>query len=243
MKPVHCRADRGHPVAAINHGAFDQHHLDAQGPRGLQFRFGATASGVFGDDQVNAVLAQQGQIAFKAERAAIDGEVMIAKAEPRLRMIDQTQQEEMLIQWGEKIEMLATDGQKDTAAAAGQPCGGGVNIGQGLPNIPRPRRPLRPFDRQQRHIRRATGHDGVVADLLREGMGGINHLPDPLGLKVIPQPADPGKAADPDRNRLRAWRLDASGVRQDGGELGGADRCGQGACFGRSAQNEGLAHA
>lgn len=217
---------RGQPEPAqrLRHGlgagsrwqrwALDQQHRQAQSARGQQLGPATVAARVFGHHPLDAVGAQQRQIAIVAVGAALHHHGA-ARRRYLESGLDDAQQIPMRGALQERLDVLAPDGQKDAARLGWQRAHGGLEVGHAVPAIAGFGTPRRALQRQQRHAGLRASLDGVAAHLRGKGVGGVDHMRDALLAQIVGQSLRSAEAAHAGRQRLGDRLRRASGIRKD----------------------------
>ena len=214
-------------------------HREAQMARGGNLPVDGCAAAVLGDDDIDAMRLQQRSFLGFSERTATGHIRGVRQRERRIHRVDTAHQIMMLWCVDESREFATPEGEEDTARSRFESVRGGLEIGDVEPAIAGDGKPRRTPECQQWHAGRLRGPDGIVGYDRRIGMRGIDEGLDALTTKVVRQPFDAAKAADPHRHLVSKRCRGATCQRQGHGEsrsIGKAFR--QPSCFGRSAENE-----
>ncbi len=217
---------------------------DRQGKRagGGQFGLGARATGVLGDDDVDAVVGQQGKVTFGGEGAARDDGMGIGQGQRLGRRVDEAQKVMVLWGLGEKAKVLASDGEEDAARGRTKGSDGGFKVGDMGPVVLRSGNPRRAFEGDQGRSGFRTCSDGIRAHLRGERVGRVDDMGDGFGIEIGFQALDAAKAADADGQGLGDRGFGAAGVGIDSVHLRPGQRAGHLRGFGCSAQDEDARH-
>lgn len=220
----------------------DHEDGQAERPRRIDLRTRACASSIFGDDQVYAVGAHQGEITLQREGAAIHGQVMTRQRGRRIWRIDEAQQIMMLRLGGEGFDMHAPERQHDAPGRPVERADSARNVRDMGPAVALPRLPFRTIEDQMSDLRLLRSRNGVGADRRGEGVGRVDQVGEPLRLQEYRQSSSAAKAAYAHRQRLRARVAGASGIAQHGALTALGKGLGEGARFGRAAKDQDVAH-
>lgn len=215
-------------------------HNDGQVERsgGVQFRDGTVTTGVFGNDQLHAMLSHQLGIAGDVKRATRNNDRVLRHRRRRGRFVDQPENVMVLRLRREKCQMHATYGQHDPLRWPVQCVDGGRDIGDLMPTICVGRLPWWSGQRNHRYACRFASRDGVATDLLSERVGRIDNMGNLLISQVADQPVHTAEATNAMLDRLRAWPLNASSVRKCRVDVAFGNHLRQIACLGRAAQDQ-----
>ena len=196
--------------------ARNQDHPQAQGSCRRQLGDGTTSSGVFSDQEGDAVPAQQGCVFSLCEGAAGDDETMARQGGRTLRFIDDTQQIVVLRLRRESGQRLPTDRQHDPLRRTREGRHGCRDIRNLQPIISRLRFPGRPREGQKRDSGEGARGHRVTADLSRERVGRVYQMSDAIVPQIGRQPLDAAETADTARQRLTPRPRHAASVGQRG---------------------------
>lgn len=242
MKPAHHRIKIAKDPAGGHGGACDHHDLKPQLPRGVDLGLRPDPARILGEQDFGAVIAHQRQIIGQTERPARPFDPRLRQREIGVRRIDHPHQKIMLRQMGEIGQMQPPDGQKHPRRRTIERAHRGRHIFDLQPAIGRFGLPSGPLESAKRHALARGRLHGIGADARREGMGGIDDLPDPFRRQIIGQPLGPAEAADPHRHRLRPRLADATGIGQHRRQTLPRQFRDKRAGFGGAAKNEGGFH-
>ena len=142
----------------------------------------------------------------------------------------------------EGVDVLTADGQENPLRGSCQRCDGGLNVCHMCPAVTLPWHPGRTFQRDQRRAGGRASSDGIAAHLRGKGVRGVDHMGDPLGLKVGAKPRHPAKSADPHVDRLAHRRLGPPGVGVDARKPRLRDGLRHKVRLGRAAQKQDACH-
>lgn len=186
--------------------SLDHHHRQAQGSGGFELGFGGGAAGVLGDEDLDPVMAQEGQLVRKAERAAGADDGGVGRQGFGPRRIDAADGVVMPGRGLEGGEVLLADGQQDAARRGAEGLGGCCHVRHFGPAVALGGLPFRAADGEERRVRQGSGLGGVVFHAGGERVGGVD------------QQIDIGQCRD------EAW--DAAEAADAVGDGGGAGRAG-----------------
>lgn len=196
-------------------------HDDRQGQiaGGVQLGAGTFATGVFGDDDFNVVEDHKVAVGRESERPSGDNRCDILKGQ-FAGLVDEAQQVMMLRLGGERVEILATDGEENLGRRVGQGGDGGGDVGNVRPIVAVNRRPGRAVQGDERGFRGLTGGDGVVGHRGGKRVGCVDNMRDFSGLQVGDQAFDAAKPAGALGQGLRGGGVGAASVGIGGVDLG-----------------------
>ena len=242
MKPVHHpgHAVADQPIGERRSGDHDDRQAKLAG--GQKFRLCPRSTGVFSNDSVDLVQAQQVQIVTFRERPARDDRGLVRHRKRAMGWINQAQQIMVLRLAREICQMPTTNGKEHPARRTGQGGSRRRNIWHMCPAIPRFRGPGEAFQRDEDGGRRRSSLNRVAADLGGKGVGRVDQMGDLFAGQIVGQPLHPAKSAGPNRDRLLRRVGDAPGIGQGGGQPGPAQRHGQQARLGRAAKDQDVGH-
>ncbi len=218
--------------------AGDHDDRQPQCARGADFGISPRPAGVFRHNQRNCVLAHQGEVTVKAERATVDLDVMVGQGGRCFGRIDETQQVEMLWSRGESGQVHAPDGQHDARGGPVQRGDGTVDIRNMGPIVPRLGCPGRAGQCGERHAGFRTGGNRIPAHLRGKGMRRVNHMGDGGLAQIVHQPRNTAEPANPLWQRLSNWPRDATGKGDRAPHTCIAHGATKRRGFGRAAKNE-----
>ena len=225
-----------------NGGAVDQDHRKGKRAGGGQLGFGPGASGVLGDDHVDAVVGQKCKVAFGGEGASCDDRFGLRQGQHFTRRVNEAQEIVVLRGLGEGRKVLATDGKEDAAWGRADCGDGGFKVGDMGPVVALVRRPRRAFEGDEGRVGFGAGGDGIRAHLRGERVGRVDHMGDGFGFEIGFQALDPAKTSDADRKGLGDRGFGATGVGIDGIQPRLSQGAGHLRSFGRSAQKKDARH-
>ncbi len=214
----------------------------AEHPCRIDLRTRACASRIFGDNQVDAVRAHQGEIAVQREGAAIDQQMMVRQRGQRFGRIDEAEQIMMLRLGGEGFNMHASERQHNAAGRPVERADGARNIGDMGPAVALPRLPFRAGEHEMGHPRLPRGDGGIGADNRGEGVGRVDEVGELFRLQISRQPLSTAKAADAHRHRLGTRVSGASGIAQHRPLAAFGQSFRQRARLGGAAKDQDMAH-
>lgn len=242
MKPVHNLLLRLQNAAPGQGGAV--HHDDGkfQFACGIQFRTRSNATGVFGDDHVDGVALQQRAIPGQVKGTGGDFKRVVGQGNWGFGLVHKAQKIVMLRGFGEKINVLLANRQKDTTRFVTKCCQNVGVIRDMLPGIPFTRLPGRAFKADQRRVGPGDSHERIARHLRGERMGCINDMGDLFRMDVINQTVDTAKAPYTGGQGLAARGVGASGVGKNGICTAFRQMARQVRGFGRTAQKKDFLH-
>lgn len=220
----------------------DHQDRQAEPPGGDQLRLRAGAAGIFAEDQVDAMVLHQPQVAIGIEGAAIDQQMMVWQRGRHRRRIDEAQQIEMLRLGGESVRVQSAERQHDAPGGAIQRGNRAGDVGHMGPVIARFRVPGRAGQGDEGDAGLACRHDGIAAHHGGEGMSGVDQMGDAFAAQIGGQTFRSAKAADAHWHRLWAGIVDPAGIAERRLLAAFGQQAGERARFGRSAQNQDVAY-
>ncbi len=147
--------------------ALDHQYRDTQLSRRLDLCIGRRAAGVFGNDEGNTVIAQQGHFVVQSKRTASGHVTRVDKVEWWLDRIDAAN-EIMVLRCGlEGQKFLTTEREEGVCAFCTKSSHSTLDIGHALPVITRLFFPRRALQRDKRNIGQPCGLDCVGRDTRR----------------------------------------------------------------------------
>ena len=212
-------------------GALDHDDLNSQSAGRVDLGARAGTARVFGHNDVDLVVAKQGQIVVKAEGSAINDDFAIGKGKRLGRFVDQTKQVEMLRITCKCIQMHPANRQHHTAGLPAQRIGGAFDAVDVAPVVSGLRDPMLTRQRDQRNSGDGAPFNRIPAHLRRKGMGGVDHMGETLRGNETRKTVGTAKPALAHRNRLRLGVFDASGQRHHGVHAIASNPFGKGAGF------------
>ncbi len=195
-----------------NFGSIDHKDGQPQGARRIQLGPRATATGIFGHNQLDAMAAHQRDIALNSERPARDLYVGIGYRHTA-RFVHQTQQVVVLGLGRELRQMHAAHGKEHALSRTAQRLDSSVDIRDMDPIVSLSFHPCRTRQCSQRRVCLGAGLRGIPAHLRSKGVRGIDHMGHAMVADVTRQPLGPTKAANAGWQRLRARIIDAPRIR------------------------------
>lgn len=196
--------------------ARNQDHPQAQGPCRRQLRHGAGPTGILGDQEVDAMPAQQGGVFSIREGATGGYETMVRQGGRTLRFIDDTQEIVVLRLRRESGQRLTTDRQHDPLRRPRESHHGCRDIRNFQPIVSRLRFPGRPREGQKRDPREGARGHRVVTDLCRKRVSRVYQMGNAILPQIGRQSLDAAETADAARQRLTPRPRHAAGVGQRG---------------------------
>ncbi len=237
MKPGEDFRRVGDGVSGRQGGAVDQPDRQAQLPRRVKFGARSAAAGVFGDDQIAPVAAQQREVGGEVKGAARDFQRHLRQRQIP-RRIDEAQKIIMLRLAGEIREMQAADGEEDPARRSAKPRHRSGEVWQAGPVIARAGCPGRAHQAQEWDPGQRRCRMGVPAHLRGKRMGRVDQMGDPMRPDPVGKAFAAAKASGSDRHRLGAWAFHPAGIRERGADPAIRDQSGKLACLGGAAKDE-----
>ena len=220
----------------------DDEDGQAERSRRVDLGAGALPSGIFGDDQINGVIAHQGKVSVQRERAAIHQQMVAGQCGWHVWRIDEAQQIMMLRLRGEGFDMHAPECEHDAAGRAVERSHRAGDVRHTGPAITLPRHPFRTGEHQVRDVRGARSGSGIGADRRSKGMGRVNEVSKSSRLQERGQPFSAAKAADTHRHRLGTGIAGPSGIAQHRPLAAFGQSFRQLARLGGAAQDQDVAH-
>ncbi len=237
-QPSQYRFDRIHFVPDRQFGPLDHHDGNAKRASGLQFGTGAFATGVFGDNFFNAMVAHQRCVIRRRERAARYDDRVLWQRRRRCRRVDEAQHIVVLRLHGKALEVLTTYSQQNTRGRSGQRFNGARDVRRTAPIITRLPLPWRTRQGDQRNLEGLAGGHCVTTHLRCEWVRRVHDVRDIVLTKVGLQAIDATKPADPMRDRLWSRLLHAARIGERRFDSGLRDGAGEAARFGSAAKDQ-----
>ena len=237
LQPAQNCVDVACCAAGRQGGAVHQNDGQTQRARGAQLGFRATAPRVFGHHVGDAMRPEQIGICGFGERAARQQNLPLLGRQ-RYAGIDQAQQEPMFGTGQKGLQVLPSNGQKNSGWRLRQAAGCALHIGNPLPNISRLGLPSRALQSQQRRTSDGAGGDRVAAHLRCEGVCGIHDVGDAMLPNPDAQTFNATKTAHADWQWLCLGRFGAARIRKNGMDSRRGQGSGQLAGFGSASQYE-----
>lgn len=237
-KPLHDFSHALHLQPLGQFGPRDHDHGQAKHARGLDLCACAVATGVAGDDPIDATRTQHVQFAVERERSARYDDVR-GKGQRRVGRIDETQRVGMLWLRRERRDVLAADGEEHARGRFRKRSDCGVDIFDFNPDVAGRSSPGRALDRDQRCAGLRAGFDRVTAHLGRKGMRRIDHMRNAFAPDVFGKPAYAAEATDARRQRLIGRNPRTAAIGIDSINARARDFGGEQARVGNSAQDKG----
>ena len=233
----------GHPAAFA---AVDHDDRQAERAGGADLGIGRLAAAVLGDDHVDEVLAQKGDLVVDGEGAAGKQVVDRGRGEGWLDRIDAAHQI-MMLRSGLEVEgLLPADGEEHAQRCASERGDRIRERGDARPAIARGRLPSGALEADERGAGLRGGALGIGRNLPGEGVGRVDQQVDAVALKKGRQSRGPTESAGAHRSGLRRRIGRPAGERQRDIEIGTQRQpARQIAGLGGAAQNEdaSLVHA
>ncbi len=194
--------------------ARDHDHGKAQRPRGLDFRNGGIAAGIFGEYDFDAVFAKQPHVILGGERASGLDELKVRQSDWRGRPVDEAYDVAVLRRGAQFAERKAAGGAEHGARHLSQGLNGGRHVLHFDPMIALVFFPGMPVDCQKRNACRRGRFDGVPAHLACKGMRGIDEKIYALLTQIADKALYAAKAAAAYRDRQGAGSSGSAGKRK-----------------------------
>ena len=186
---------------------------------------GRRAAAILGDDRIDAVALEQGAILRLAERPARGQIDRLRHGKRRIDGIDASHQIKMLRRGDERRELLPSEREEYAARRLAESLNRPLHCLDLDPMIAGDARPGRTPQRQQLHVRRASGLGGIGGDGGGIGMRRVDQRVDALAAQIFGEALGAAEPADANRHGLRQRLRRAAGERQGHGEIvaGGED--------------------
>lgn len=207
-----------------------------------QFGFRPGAARVLGDDHVDAVVLQKGEVALSVKRPTGDDHLCFRQGQSFDGWVDKAQKVVMLRGPGEKGKVLASDGEEDPTRCMPKGSGGTFKVGDMGPAIGFSGLPGFAFNGQQGDKGRRASFDRVPAYSRRERVGGVDDMGDAFVAQECRQSFDTPEAANADGKGLGDGGFGPAGVRVNGVHARGSQGLRHLGGLGRSAQKKDARH-
>ena len=230
-KPVHNFANAVNLGSRGYGGALDHDDLDPQSAGRVDLGARAGTARVLGHNDIDLVVAKQGEIVVKAEGSAINDDFAIREGKRLGRFVDQTKQVEMLRVARKGIQMHPANRQHNTAGLSAQRISGAFDAVDVAPVVSGLRDPRLTRQRDQLNSGGGASFNRIPAYLRRKGMGGVDHMGKTLRGNETRKTVGTAKPALAHRNGLRLGVFDASGQRHHGVHAIASNPFGKGAGF------------
>jgi len=181
----------------------EQDHRQPERARRRDLAVGRRAAAVFGDDDVDAMLFEQGAFVGLGERAAAGDVNSVRHLERRHDRVDAAYHIAVLRRLRKGLDFLAAESKKDAARYVADCLDGVRHIANFNPAISHNRRPGGTTQRQQCNSCPWCGSGGVRGNRSRVRMRRIDENIDFLVEEIIRQALGAAETADPHRNRLQ----------------------------------------
>ena len=191
--------------------ALDHHDRQAERAGGFDLGDRCVAAGIFGQDNLDAVFAEQSEIVLRREGAACLDEDDVWQIERAFGQVDQADDVGVLRRGLKLGKREASDPAEDISRRRANRLDGGGQIGREGPTVAGLRLPGGPFDGDKRRAGGRGRFDGVAAHLRGERMRGINEHIDALVAQIADEPFDAAEAAVSGGDRLGAGRRGPAG--------------------------------
>ena len=223
-------------------GPVDQNHRQMQRPRSVKLGPRAVATGILGNDQVDAAGFQQSQIFGLAKGSARDDGFGPRQRQKAGWRVDESQQILMPGLCDEGGKHLPPYGQKYADRFFGKRRNSGGNVGDMGPVISVGGYPWRAFEGTKRNAGRRTGNDGISAHPCGKGVGRVDQMGDAFLTKIVGQTGDAAKTTDPRWQGLFNRIVGASGIGKNRINPFCRQFAGQSRGFGCAAQKKDACH-
>ena len=237
-QPSQNRFDRVYFIPDRQFGPLDHHDGYAKRASGLQFGTSAVATGVFGDNFFNAMVAHQRCVIGNRERAARYDDRVLRQRRRRCRWVDEAQHIVVLRLHGEALDILTAYGQQNTRGRSGQRFNGTRDVRRTAPIITRLALPWRTRQGDQRSFGELAGGHRVTTHLRCEWVRRVHDVRDIVLAKVGLQAIDAAKSANPMRDRLRSRSLHTARIGERRFDPGLRDDASEAARFGSAAKDQ-----
>lgn len=219
--------------------ARDHRNLDAEQARGLDFRVGSRTAAVLGDDGVDMMHGEQGELVLEREGTTIENGTEIRKRQRRIDGVDAADEIEMLRRGFRMVRPLAARREKDAAGRCAERFDRLRNAADHAPAIAGLRLPFGPPQGDGCDAGLAGRNGGVGRNPRGEGMRGIDQKIVAAFAQKSCEALGAAEAADPDGNRLCGRFFGSACEREQRIATAPRRKClGKGTGFGRSAQDE-----
>lgn len=183
--------------------ALDHQHRDAQPSRRLDLRVGRRAAGIFGDDESDTVVAQQGDFVVQRKGSARSDVVCMRNVKRWLDRIDAANEIMVLRCCLEGQKFLTTEREEGVCAFRAKSSHSTLDIGHALPVIIGLFFPRRALQSDKRNIRQSCGLNGVGRDARRIRVRCIDQQIELVFGDERSQTTRTAKATGSHRHRLR----------------------------------------
>ncbi len=218
-EPCHGLFRRRNRWPGWNERALNHHDRQAKRARRFDLGDGGIAAGVFRQNNLDAVLAEQPDVVLRREGAARLNEDDVRQSERRGGQINQAYNVGVLRRGLQLGEGEAADPAENLPGLGANRLDSGGHIWRKRPIVAGPKLPGRSFDREQRRAGGRSRFDGMAAHLRGEGVRGIHQHLNALVPKIADEPFDAAKPAASRRDRLGARRGSPAGEGKRGIEM------------------------
>lgn len=195
----HCRLDRADGGNAERRTALDHDDLDAERTRSSDLRISGAATGILGDDDLDALVVQQLPFVGFVEGTACEDVTAVGNGKRRVDRINAADKIAVLRSSGEAPGLLSADGEEDTAGRGTERRDGGVDAVDASPSVTIDNLPGRATQRKEWNLHSFSGGRRVGRDLVGERMGRVDEQVDTFLSQVINQALGATEAADAGR--------------------------------------------
>lgn len=236
-QPVHNLCRGLYLCSRRDRGTADHQDRQVQFPRCVNLGSRTCPAGVLGHDQLNGMVLHQSLVRLCRKRAAIHDSATVWQRK-RVRLINQSEQISVLWLCREGRKMHAPNRDKDSSGRPGKSRHRCLNLGYHGPAIFWPGLPCRPGQRDQRHIGRCAGYDGVGTHLRGEWMCRVNNMGYGFGPQKLRQPVNATKSANAHRDRLLTRPIHPARIGKQRAQPDLCHTARQRAGLGRAAQDQ-----
>ncbi len=210
----------GNTGPVVNRRAFDQDNGDFQRSCGGKLAISCWSTAVFGDDQIDFVVAQKRQFARFVKRASGENITDMGQGERWLDRVNAANDIMMLRGLQNRAKFLTAKRHKNALGCFSGLGNGLFNSGDLLPLIPLNRKPWCPAQSEKLKVGLADCGDSICGYVHRKRVGGINQNGNVLRDQIACEPFCTTKAASAHRHGLSCRVFGATGQRQGDVEVG-----------------------
>jgi hypothetical protein len=219
--------------------AFDEHNRQAEDSRGDDLAVGRLATGILGNDGIDAVRLEQFDLGVDREGAACEDIRDAGRRERRIDRIDAAHEIMVLRRGVEGLGFLPADREENATRRFAERLDGLGNGAHARPAVSVDLIPAEPFEPQQGHAGGFACGSRIGGHLPGEGVRRVDNEVDALRFEIAGKSIHPAEAAAADRYRLRCRVERAAGERQRYDKISArGEPCGEVARFGRAAQKK-----
>lgn len=194
--------------------SLDHDHGQTEPARRDQLASRGVAAGILADEDLDPLAPHQAFLVIGMERAALLDDLDVVQGQPVADRLDGTDEIMMLRRIGEDRQFEAPDREEHPLGLTAKCLGRSRHVLHPVPAILGAGSPGLAADRQKRDVLRLARGLRVIGHESGKGVGRVDDGDDAFFRKIVPQPVDPAKTADANR-QVGGFRVDGMPRQRD----------------------------